>query len=45
MLEIKDIKNKLKSYNLNTTYGPTIYQNNNKIGLALDIKDSTSLLS
>ncbi len=41
MLQIKDIKNILLTYNFNTYYGPTIYKNNNDLGLALDLKDST----
>ncbi len=41
MLTITDLKNVLISYNLNTKYGPTIYKDDYKIGLALDIKDTT----
>ena len=41
MLDIKDIKAKLASYNLSTPYGPTVYMNNSKTGITLDIKDST----
>ena len=41
MLEIKDIISKLNSYNLNNSYNPLIYKNKDKLGLVLDIKDST----
>lgn len=41
MLAIKDALQVLKSYNINSQkYEPTIYQNENHIGICMDIKDS-----
>lgn len=41
MLTIEDLLKVLNSYNINSNkYGPTIYQNNNELGICLDIKDS-----
>lgn len=42
MLKVKELLTILESYNINSQkYGPTIYKNNNEIGLCLEIKDST----
>ncbi len=42
MLDIAQTLKILNSYNINShKYGPTIYQNNDKIGICLDIKDQT----
>ena len=41
MITKEEIKKILSSYNLETNqYGPTIYENNNELGITLDIKDS-----
>ena len=40
MITKEEIKKILSSYNLETNkYGPTIYENNNELGITLDIKD------
>jgi len=42
VLSLKDALKTLQSYNINsTTYGPSIYNKDNAIGLCLEIKDST----
>lgn len=42
MLDIPNTLKILNSYNINShKYGPTIYQNQDSIGICLDIKDST----
>lgn len=41
MFNLDTILKTLNSYNISShKYGPTIYQNNNKIGICIDIKDS-----
>ena len=41
MLNKKEILNILESYNINSNkYGPTIFENDNSIGICLEIKDS-----
>jgi len=41
MLNKKEILNILESYNINSNkYGPTIFENDNNIGICLEIKDS-----
>ena len=42
MLEINEIIKVLNSYDLeSTSYGPTLYENKDNLGICLDIKDST----
>ena len=42
MLDKKELLKILSTYNITSNkYGPTIYENNTKIGLCLDIKEST----
>ena len=42
MLSKTDILKILQTYNISSSsYGPTIYENNNTLGICLDIKDST----
>ena len=42
MITIKEIQRLLQSYNINSQkYGPTIYKNNENLGICLEIKDKT----